>query len=151
MKALNQSQIVNRIASLIKGQNAPHVINALLVNLSGIFETCTNTLLRISISSSLNELAFRFTQDLIAKGDFALTPELAETLIHIVEEGPVFDGDIISPSVRNDLMKAGLVIRVPVKGDDGHSAASQAGKLLYLKMFAADTIPEAIAKRKASV
>ena len=151
MKALNQSQLINRIAALIKGQNAPHSINALLVNLSGIFETCTNTLLRISVSSSLNELALRFTNDLIAKGDFTLSPELLETLVQIVEEGPVWDGDIIAPSLRNDLLKAGLVVRVPVKGEEGFSAASHAGKLLYLKLFAADTIPEAIAKRKASV
>lgn len=149
MKQLSQPQIINRVASLIKGENAAFAFNALLMNATGIFESCGNKLLRLSIASTMREVFHRIMLDLIDKGDFKLNGNLSETLIHVVEEGPVYAGDLIAPSIRDDLLKAGLVCMVPVKGEDGFTAATHAGKLLYLKTFQADTIKEAMEKRKA--
>lgn len=149
MKQLTQPQLIHLVTSVIKGENAAFAFNALMMNATSIFEMCGNKLLRISIASTLREVFSRIMVDLIDKGDFKLEGGLSETLIHVVEEGPLYAGDLIAPSIRDDLLKAGLVCMVPVKGEDGFTAATHAGKLLYLKVFQADTIKEAMEKRKA--
>lgn len=72
-----------------------------------------------------------------------------DTLIGLVECGPLDDGDVPSKSGRNDLIDAGLAVRVIVKGQDGMTAATYAGRDAYKALFDADTVKEATAMRKA--
>jgi hypothetical protein len=72
-----------------------------------------------------------------------------DTLIALVERGPLDDGSVPSKSGRNDLVDAGLAARVIVNGEDGFNAATYAGREAYLAMFGADTIREGTAMRRA--
>lgn len=78
-----------------------------------------------------------------------MTGAQIDTLIALVERGPLGDGDVPSKSGRSDLIDAGLAIRVIVKGEDGMTAATYAGRDAYKAMFDADTVAEGIAMRKA--
>jgi len=57
----------------------------------------------------------------------ALSGVHREVLGQLVERGPVWDGDIISKSARNDLMDWGLATRVCVKGEQGFTGANYRG------------------------
>lgn len=75
-----------------------------------------------------------------------------DTLIALVERGPLWDGDIPSKVGRDSLIEHGLAVRVVVKGEDGWQAATYAGRDSYKAMFpgpdgAADTIKEARVNR----
>lgn len=78
-----------------------------------------------------------------------------DTLVALVEAGPLWDGDVPSKSGRDSLIEAGLAIRVVVRGEDGHTAATYAGRDAYKAYFGtamggvADTIQEAKASRIA--
>jgi hypothetical protein len=73
-----------------------------------------------------------------------------DTLIALVEAGPLWDGDVPSKSGRDCLIGRGLAVRVVVKGQDGYTAATYAGKGAYKAHYDdADTISEATATRKA--
>ena len=71
-----------------------------------------------------------------------------DTLIALVENGPLFDGDVPSKNSRDILIAAGLATRVVVKGEDGYTAASYEGRDVYLRHYDSDTIQEAMNKRK---
>lgn len=71
-----------------------------------------------------------------------------ETLIALVECGPLWDGDVPSKSGRDGLLAQGLAVRIVVKGEDGWQAATYAGRDAYKAMYPgpdspADTIKEA--------
>ena len=75
-----------------------------------------------------------------------------DTLIALVERGPLWDGDVPSKSGRDSLLAQGLAVRVVVKGEDGWQAATYAGRDAYKALYqgpdgAADTITEAKANR----
>lgn len=75
-----------------------------------------------------------------------------DTLIALVERGPLWDGDVPSKVGRDSLIAQGLAVRVVVKGEDGWQAATYAGRNAYKAMFPgpdgeADTIKEARANR----
>lgn len=75
-----------------------------------------------------------------------------DTLIALVERGPLWDGDVPSKAGRDDLLTAGLAVRVVVNGEDGWQAATYAGKDAYKAAYPgpdgqADTIREARANR----
>lgn len=78
--------------------------------------------------------------------------EEEETLVALVEHGPLWDGHVPSKAGRDALIKRGLAVRVVVCGDDGWQAATYAGRDAYKAMFPgpdgpADTINEARANR----
>ncbi len=50
-----------------------------------------------------------------------------DTLIALVEQGPLWDGDLPSKTGRDCLIERGLAVRVVVKGEDGWQAATYAG------------------------
>lgn len=50
-----------------------------------------------------------------------------EQLKQLVERGPVWDGDVVSKSARDDLIGLGLATRVCVKGEQGFTAANYRG------------------------
>lgn len=78
-----------------------------------------------------------------------------DTLVALVEQGPLQDGDVPSKTGRNGLIDAGLAVRVLVKGEDDYTAATYQGRDVYKKLFgttpgeAADTVVEAKANRIA--
>lgn len=77
-----------------------------------------------------------------------------DTLIALVEQGPLWDGDVPSKTGRDSLIKQGLAVRVVVKGTDGWQAATYAGRDAYRDMFpgpdgSADTMKEAKVNRLA--
>lgn len=74
-----------------------------------------------------------------------------DTLVALVERGPLEDWDVPSISGRDDLIDAGLAVGVVAKGSDGFTAATYAGREIYLKRYDASTILEAMAVRKTSV
>jgi len=75
-----------------------------------------------------------------------------DTLIALVEQGPLWDGDVPSKAGRDALIAQGLAVRVVVKGEDGWQAATYAGRDAYKALYpgpdgAADTIKEAKVNR----
>lgn len=79
-----------------------------------------------------------------------------DTLVALVEHGPLWDGDIPSKSGRDVLIDCGLAVRVVVKMEDGYTAATYAGRDAYKLLFGsalgglADTMAEARANRIAA-
>lgn len=71
-----------------------------------------------------------------------------DTLIALVESGPLWDGDVPSKAGRDALIAQNLAVRVVVKGEDGWQAATYAGRDAYRALFPgpdgpADTIRQA--------
>ena len=71
-----------------------------------------------------------------------------DTLIALVERGPLFDGDVPSKTGRDTLLKMGFAIKTVVRGQTGYQAATMSGVEAYLRRYNADTIAEAIVNRK---
>jgi hypothetical protein len=84
-----------------------------------------------------------------------LTGAEIDTLVALVEAGPLWDGDVPSKCGRDCLISRGLAVRVLVNGVDGHTAATYAGRDAYKRHFGttlggeADTVDEARANRLA--
>jgi len=78
-----------------------------------------------------------------------------DTLVALVERGPLWDGDVPSKVGRDSLIDAGLAVRVVVSGQDGYTAATYRGRDAYKEHFGtalggvADTLAEAKASRIA--
>jgi hypothetical protein len=75
-----------------------------------------------------------------------------DTLIALVERGPLWDGDVPSKSGRDGLISRGLAVKVVVNGTDGWQAATYNGRDAYKAHFpgpdgVADTIHEARVNR----
>lgn len=63
--------------------------------------------------------------------DFALkTRNLHEALYQLHKNGPVWDGDVISKSYRDELLDCGACAKVCVKGEDGYNACTYFGRAL---------------------
>lgn len=82
----------------------------------------------------------------------ALTGAELDTLVALVENGPLWDGDVPSKSGRDSLIERGFASRVIVRGEDGWQAATYQGRDAYKAMFPgpdgpADTIKEAKVNR----
>lgn len=73
-----------------------------------------------------------------------------DTLIALVERGPVEDGDIPSKVGRDKLLSLGFAIQTAVKGQYGFQVATPKGIDAYTRYFEAETIGQAIEKRKAA-
>jgi len=75
-----------------------------------------------------------------------------DTLVALVERGPLEDGDVPSKTGRNVLCELGLASKIIVKGQDGYQAATYEGREAYCEYFGqSDYINEATAFRKAKV
>lgn len=72
-----------------------------------------------------------------------------DTLIALVEEGPLWDGDLPSKRGRTELLELGMAVCVVVKGQDGYQAATYAGRVAYCAEFGEDTMARAKAARIA--
>lgn len=79
-----------------------------------------------------------------------LTGGEVDTLVALVENGPLWDGDVPSKAARDSLLQLGFAVKVVVKGEDGWQAATYRGRDAYKAMFGhSDTIKEAKAYRVA--
>lgn len=86
--------------------------------------------------------------------DKPLSGAETDTLIALVECGPLWDGDVPSKGGRDGLIERGYAVRVIVKGEDGWQAATYAGRDAYKDLFPsvdspADTMKEARINRIA--
>lgn len=80
-----------------------------------------------------------------------MTGAQTDTLVALVENGPLWDGDVPSKAGRDDLIAQGLAVRVVMRLQDGYTAATQAGAAKYKEIFGnEDTLEQAKAFRKAS-
>lgn len=57
----------------------------------------------------------------------AMGNTLREQLAQLVQQGPVWDGNVVSKSGRDAVMRMGLASRVCVKGEQGYTAANYVG------------------------
>lgn len=83
----------------------------------------------------------------------ALTGGEKDTLVALVEAGPLWDGDVPSKAGRDALIERGLAVRVVVRLEDGFTAATYAGRDAYRELFPgpdgpADTIRQANLNRR---
>lgn len=132
---LNKTQLIHRIGAIIRGQSLPDSVNAMIVNLAGVFESCNNPLLRISIAGTLTNLNTRMLTSLVDKGEFTLTPELQATLAQIVDRGPIHINDVAAENPAQtieDMTKCGFITQVSVQGDTNYVAATYIGTKLRL-------------------
>ncbi len=72
-----------------------------------------------------------------------------DTLVALVERGPLHDGDVPSKTGRDTLLKMGFAVKIVHCGEDSYQAATYKGRDAYLRRFKADTVREAIANRKS--
>lgn len=73
--------------------------------------------------------------ELIHMIDFARNNKcLHEQLWQLHAKGPLWDGDVISKTDRNELLRVGACAKVCVKGEDGFNACSYFGRSL-LRIF----------------
>lgn len=73
-----------------------------------------------------------------------------DTLIALVENGPLWDGEVPSKSGRDILIQKGLAVRVVVQLQDGYTAATCAGRDAYKDRYGGEgTMKEAKAFRQA--
>lgn len=82
-----------------------------------------------------------------------LTGGEVDTLVALVESGPLWDGDVPSKTARDSLIAKGFAVRCVVRGEDGWQAATYAGRDAYRAHFPgpdgpADTIKEARTNRQ---
>jgi hypothetical protein len=54
----------------------------------------------------------------------ALSSAQREQLNQLLHQGPVWDGNVLSKSARDDLIDYGLAVRCCFMGEDGYTAAS---------------------------
>ena len=81
-----------------------------------------------------------------------LTGGQVDTLVALVEKGPLWPGDRPSKIARDELVELGLADHIVAHGEDGYSAATYAGRDIYKKLFGnSDTISEAQRVRKLGV
>lgn len=74
-----------------------------------------------------------------------------DTLVALIEQGPLWDGNVPSKSGRNELIERGYAIRVINNGEEGFTAATPLGAQLYINHVApGSSLKEAIAARKAN-
>lgn len=84
-----------------------------------------------------------------------MTGAQIDTLVALVERGPLWDGDVPSKQGRDELIQLGYAVRVVFKLEDGYTAATYAGRDAYKDHFGtafggfADTMQEARANRIA--
>ncbi|MBP6564013.1 MAG: hypothetical protein KA200_00210 [Burkholderiales bacterium] len=60
-----------------------------------------------------------------------LTGAEFDTLQALVLNGPLWDGDVPSKSGRDSLIDRKLAVRIVVRGEDGYTAATYAGRDLW--------------------
>lgn len=73
-----------------------------------------------------------------------------DTLIGLVERGPLWDGDVPSKAGRETLFEYGLAARVIVDGEEGFTAATYAGAAAFTQRYGGGNIRQAMQARKTA-
>jgi len=73
---------------------------------------------------------------------------MTDTLIALIERGPLWDGDVPSKIERDTLINQGLAVRVVVKGSDGYTAATYRGRDAYNQHYGGDTLSTSMCVRR---
>jgi hypothetical protein len=60
-----------------------------------------------------------------------MRPSIREALGQLVIKGPVWDGDVVSKTARDELLYYGLASRACVKGEQGFTVANYSGWDVY--------------------
>ncbi len=81
---------------------------------------------------------------------FMLSGAQLDTLVALVERGPLESGDVPSKRGRDELITIGLAVQVIANGEDGYTAATYAGRDEYKAQFGGGSIQDAKAKRIAA-
>lgn len=76
---------------------------------------------------------------------------LTDSLIALLEAGPLWDGDVPSKSGRDSLIEMGLAVRVIMKGEQGYTACTYTGGQVYCNMYGGDSISESVGNRKRAI
>ena len=63
-----------------------------------------------------------------------LPKRLHESLEQLVDDGPVWDGDVISKQYRDDLLDLNLAVRVCVKGEQGFTGGTYLAYVVLQKI-----------------
>jgi hypothetical protein len=74
----------------------------------------------------------------------------AGTIILLVENGPIDDGDFPSKSARNEMIRQGFAAKVIFHQQEAGTAATYLGRELYCQLVDAARLKDAIAKRQAN-
>lgn len=77
-----------------------------------------------------------------------LTGDEINTLIALVENGPLTVIDLPSKSARNSLIQKGLAQTTVIHEEHGFQIATQQGRDVYMKRYGGRTIEEAMSNRK---
>ncbi len=72
-----------------------------------------------------------------------------DTLIALVESGPVWDGDLPSKTGRDALIEWGLAVRTVVNGEEGYQVATPQGIEAFCYRYGTEYLSDAIKARKA--
>jgi hypothetical protein len=86
----------------------------------------------------------------------SLSGAAKDTLVALVENGPLYDGDVPSKSGRNELLhlrilgKYQVITKALVKGEDGFQVATYTGASLYKALFTDDPYSVSIREAKAA-
>lgn len=81
---------------------------------------------KIAVVHTATQGSFKYEADLKELSQL-LSRALIEQLIQLVDQGPVWEDDILSKSDRDSLLKLGLAVRICVKGAQGYTAATYLG------------------------
>jgi hypothetical protein len=73
---------------------------------------------------------------------------MLDTLIALVEQGPLWDGDVPSKVERDTLIEQGLAVRIVFRGQDGYTAATYRGRDAYNQHYGGDTLASSMDIRK---
>lgn len=79
-----------------------------------------------------------------------LTSIEAQTLIRVVEDGPMSSDDVPSLPSALFLTRASWVVDVLVHGEMGYHAATQEGLLAYCRLLGVDSVAEGRLKRQCA-
>lgn len=89
-----------------------------------------------TLSGSIHtEIFQRLNRDERLDAIAPLTGEEVDALVALVERGPVESGSIPSKSARAALVRRGLAVFVSVRMEQGYTAATPAGELVYKHIF----------------
>lgn len=65
-----------------------------------------------------------------------MSPSLRSSLRVFFTNGPLFDGDVPSKTERTELVEAGYVAKIVVKGEEGFNACTYRGSLAHRMIMA---------------
>jgi hypothetical protein len=79
----------------------------------------------------------------------ALKSDCTEMLVQLIVQGPVYDGDVVSKNLRDQLIAAGFAAKVIINQKEAGTCATYYGNHLFCQLMDVDTLKEGLAKLEA--